>query len=74
MRITNWQTGFLCIKCNEELSNLQRLHSHGRCPYCGYKDEYACTIVATKEFAYRFTIYWDFTFPFRHKIIERIIS
>lgn len=27
---------FSCINCNSILSNFERVHSRGICPYCGY--------------------------------------
>ena len=47
-----YKTAWFCVSCNGEVSYGQKMHSHGRCPLCGYKGEKACTILETYEVAY----------------------
>ena len=47
------KTAFFCVNCNGEITNCQRMYSHGRCPLCGYKDLSAGTIVHVAEKGYR---------------------
>lgn len=36
-----WVTIYYCTSCNEELTNRERLYSHGTCPFCGHHTESA---------------------------------
>lgn len=44
-----YETAWYCVECDHELTNHERMYSYGRCPYCGYKSLFACTIVETYE-------------------------
>ena len=40
---------YFCFYCDKLLTEMERLYSKGRCPYCGRKHPSACTIVETRE-------------------------
>lgn len=48
-----YKTIWFCIECDHKLTDHERMYSHGRCPYCGFKHKDACTIVKTREEAKR---------------------
>lgn len=70
MKLTKWGIGYKCSKCLEEITYNERMSSNGICIKCGHKDCTSATITNTIEFSYRYKIYWDFKYPFRHKIRE----
>lgn len=74
MKKSIWRNGQCCIKCKQELSNREVMYSGGRCPKCGHKGSGAGTIVDVEEFSYRYVVWWDLSFPFRHKFKEFVWS
>ena len=48
-----YYNAYFCIKCDNELTWKQRMYSYGRCPYCGYKEPSAGTIVSCYERGYK---------------------
>ena len=48
-----WKTAYFCTNCHGEVSWRTKMDSDGRCPLCGYKGKDACTIMDTKETAYK---------------------
>ena len=47
----SWKNIWRCVKCDNELTFTQVMHSHGRCPKCGHKGDKAGTVVETYESA-----------------------
>jgi len=35
MRYSKWYTVYKCVSCLNNLSNYERMYSHGTCPHCG---------------------------------------
>ena len=48
-----FKPAWFCVKCDVELSKHEIMYSDGRCPYCGFKGESACTIVDVVEKPYK---------------------
>ena len=58
-----WKTEYKCISCDNVLTFHEKMNNFGRCPYCGFKDSFACTIVKTSERGYcmiRTGSWWKF--------------
>lgn len=45
---SHWYSIEVCNNCEKQLSNYQKMHSSGVCPYCGYKGPNAVTICKTQ--------------------------
>jgi DNA-directed RNA polymerase subunit RPC12/RpoP len=50
--MATYRTAYFCVSCKEEMSFETMMHSHGRCPHCGFKHPSACTVVACFERGY----------------------
>jgi DNA-directed RNA polymerase subunit RPC12/RpoP len=62
-RVNKWRTEYRCVSCQHRVSHHEKMYSHGRCPYCGFKGAHAGSIMYVTEHAYRLVRYgkwWQF--------------
>lgn len=69
MRYGSWKLQHRCSNCHRTLTNRQRMHNQGLCPFCGFRRHDAGTVVETCVRAVR--VKYDFWFiPIRTEVRE----
>jgi DNA-directed RNA polymerase subunit RPC12/RpoP len=71
---SGWQTEFRCTICQARVSWTTKMHSYGRCPWCGRKGPKAsATVMDTTERAYRLVRqgnWWQVWRPVRREYLD----
>ena len=52
---TRWRNAHFCWMCKARVSYDEVMHSHARCPYCGFKHPEEATIMRTFQRAVRWS-------------------
>ena len=68
----SWFVVYRCVSCKKSMSWDAKMYNYGMCPHCGYKDEYACTIVKCDE-GRALHIYRDFLGFYQVKVGTYIV-